>query len=138
MTKVVNNLICRQGDVAFKRFEGKLPDKKVKNGLLKIGESMNHGHYIVGEGEVLEAESGTKVLVVQGDCSLKHAKVDTLAWTEEHDTIIFSVSQQKLIRARGVQVIKEVPFEIKVGDSFELVEQIEYDPYEETIRKVRD
>ncbi len=105
----------RQGDVLIEAIE-ELPKnkKEIADKTLAIGESMNHGHMLVGEAMVYETEKNEKYFEVFGDCSLKHLKIDNRAWTQEHHEILLPKGKYKVIHQR------------------------EYDPYEEVVRSIRD
>lgn len=93
--------------------------KKVKHNIIARGEVSGHSHIAVGEVDVYELD-GEIILDVHGEAAIKHlieeafTKEGKQVWTEEHEDI-------KLEKG----IYKYVP-------------QVEFDPYEEVIRQVRD
>lgn len=93
--------------------------KKVANNIVAHGEVSGHSHIAVGDVDVLEVD-GEIYLDVKGEAAIKHlleeafTKEKREVWTGEHADI-------KLEKG----LYKYVP-------------QVEYDPYEEVIRKVQD
>lgn len=108
----------RQGDVLIEAIES-IPTKanKVTSKMLAKGEHSNHGHMICGDVEVLEKD-GNLFIDVQ-DATLKHLLINsfqsgTETWTQEHTEIKLPAGKYKVIQ------------------------QVEYDPYEQIIRQVQD
>lgn len=93
--------------------------KKVKHNIVARGEVSGHSHIAIGDVEVLEVD-GEIYLDVKGEAAIKHlleeafTKENREVWTGEHADI-------KLEKG----LYKYVP-------------QVEYDPYEEVIRRVQD
>lgn len=93
--------------------------KKVKHNIVARGEVSGHSHIAVGDVEVLEVD-GDIILDVKGEAAIKHlleeafTKEGKEVWTGEH---------------------ADIP--LKPG-TYKYVPQIEFDPYEEVIRQVRD
>ena len=88
------------------------------NRIIARGEISDHAHVVVGDATVTQGE---EVLIeVHGEASIKHILeshwvdegVET--WTKEH---------------------KDIPLE---AGKYKYVQQVEYDPYEDRIREVRD
>lgn len=91
-----------------------------KNRIIARGEFSNHSHVVTGDAEV-RRENG-KILVEVGNegAVLKHiletAWLDGQeVWTGEHTDIA-----------------------LEPGQTYEFIQQSEYDPYEDKIREVRD
>ena len=87
--------------------------------IIARGELSDHCHCVVGEANV--TQSGEKITVeVYGKASIKHilesnwVNEGVETWTKEHTDIELSPGK------------------------YEYVPQIEYDPYEDEVRKVRD
>jgi len=93
--------------------------KKVANNIIARGEVSGHSHIAVGDVEVME-QDGEIYLDVKGEAAIKHlleevfVKEGREVWTEEHADIKLEPG-----------VYKYVP-------------QVEFDPYEQIIKKVRD
>lgn len=93
--------------------------KKVKHNIIARGEVSGHSHIAVGEVDVYEKD-GEIFLDVKGEAAIKHlleeafTKEGKEVWTGEHIDI-------KL--AKGM---------------YKYVPQVEFDPYDEVIRRVRD
>jgi hypothetical protein len=105
----------RQGDVLLE-LVGTIPDsaKPVKEQIIAHGETSNHCHRVTDGVEVLEA-AGEKFLQVSKDGKLEHVLVSSPAtWTGEHH-----------------------PIELPPG-KYRVIQQQEYDPYEQHIRQVQD
>ncbi len=104
----------RQGDILLTEI-AQLPKdlSSVENGLLVIGESSNHGHYVVGEGRVLKKGEDMYVSV-HGTATLKHLKVNSKADTDEH-----------------------APIPLPKG-TYQVIRQREYNPFEDWVEEVWD
>lgn len=109
----------RQGDVLLDKVEA-IPEGAVKrtlnnlkDRLLVHGEAANHAHFATGNVDVLEHD-GELYLEVMSDSQLEHLLMDTGVWTKEHTEIGLDKGYYKVTR------------------------QVEYDPYEATIRQVQD
>ena len=93
--------------------------KKVKNNIVARGEHSNHSHIAVGEVDCYEVE-GEIYLDVKGEAAIRHLLESAFVtegkevWTGEHEDIRL---------APGI---------------YKYVPQVEYDPYEDAIRAVRD
>lgn len=93
--------------------------KKVANNIIARGEVSGHSHIAVGEVDVYEKD-GEIILDVKGEAAIKHlleeafVKTGKEIWTGEHTDISLKPG-----------VYKYVP-------------QVEFDPYDEVIRKVKD
>jgi hypothetical protein len=94
--------------------------KKVANNIIARGEVSGHSHIAVGDVEVYENEQGEIILDVFGEAAIKHLLEDAFVkegrevWTGEHADIKLAPGQYKYVA------------------------QIEYDPYNEVIKKVQD
>lgn len=94
--------------------------KKVKHNIIARGEVSGHSHIAVGDVEVFENERGDIILDVKGEAAIKHLLEEAFVkdgkevWTGEH---------------------ADIP--LKIG-RYKYVPQVEFDPYEEEIRKVQD
>jgi hypothetical protein len=93
--------------------------KKVKHNIIARGEVSGHSHIAVGEVEVYEKD-GEIFLDVKGEAAIKHlleeafTKSGKEVWTGEHADIKLEPG-----------IYKYIP-------------QVEYDPYNEVIQRVRD
>lgn len=107
-----------QGDVKIKKIK-EIPDscKEVKEDLLVRGEGADHGHFIRGgKVQVLEPENKDNVsyyLNVEEPSELQHLNISS-GTKAEH-----------------------LPIKIDKGQ-YEVVQQIQYDPYKQEIERVRD
>lgn len=96
---------------------------KIKERTQRIvgrGEVSNHCHVIVGECDI-EEKDGKTIFTINKDshCIIKHILEDKWlsgeeVWTKEH---------------------KDIPLE---KGRYEIIQQVEYDPYEQIIRAVKD
>ena len=93
--------------------------KKVKHNIIARGEVSGHSHIATGDVEVLEM-NGEIYLDVKGEAAIKHlleeafTKEGKEVWTGEHEDI-----------------------KLEPG-TYKYVAQVEYDPYDEVIRRVQD
>lgn len=94
-------------------------DERVKR-IIARGESGNHCHVITGD-VIIEEKNGKTIIIVGEDSNavLKHLLEKEWmqgkeVWTQEHEDIKFAPGR------------------------YECVAQVEYDPYNEVIRQVRD
>ena len=92
-----------------------------QNRIIARGEHSNHSHVVVGDAEIIRNDNG-QILVKVGDegAVLKHIlESNWLAgqqvWTGEHHDI-----------------------ELKKGHEYKFVDQQEYDPFEDLVRRVID
>lgn len=90
-----------------------------KNRIIARGEISDHAHVVVGDAYI--KHNGDEVLIeVHGKASIKHilesnwVNEGVETWTKEH---------------------QDIPLEV---GTYKYVPQIEYDPYEDVIRKVID
>lgn len=105
----------RQGDVLLELVE-EIPKSAtpVKEKIIAHGETSNHCHRVTDDIDVLEA-GGEKFLRVNEDGKLEHVLVSSPAtWTGEHQPISLPKGKYKVIQQR------------------------EYDPYEDHVRNVQD
>ena len=93
--------------------------KKVKNNIIARGEVSGHSHIAVGDVDVYELD-GEIILDVKGEAAIKHlleevfVKENREVWTGEHTDI-----------------------KLEKG-TYKYVPQVEFDPYDEVIRRVAD
>jgi hypothetical protein len=93
--------------------------KKIKNNIVARGEVSGHSHIATGDVDVIEM-NGDKYLDVKGEAAIKHlleeafVKTGKEVWTGEHADIKLEPG-----------VYKYIP-------------QVEYDPYDDIIRAVKD
>ena len=93
--------------------------KERKNRIIARGELSNHAHIITGECEIIEKNES--VIIKAGkNCAIKHLLESEFLkgkeiWTGEHEDI-----------------------ELIEGESYEYVQQIQYNPYKEGIERVID
>lgn len=92
---------------------------KVKHNIIARGEVSGHSHIAVGDVDVYE-QDGEIYLDVKGDAAIKHlleeafTKSGKEVWTKEH-------------------------LDIKLDPGvYKYVPQVEFDPYEDVIRRVAD
>jgi hypothetical protein len=94
--------------------------KKVKHNIIARGEVSGHSHIAVGEVEVFETPEGEIILDVKGEAAIKHLLEEAFVkegreqWTGEHADI-----------------------KLPTG-TYKYVPQVEFDPYDEVIRRVAD
>lgn len=93
--------------------------KKVENNIVARGEVSGHSHIAVGDVDVYEKD-GEIILDVYGEAAIKHlieeafTKEGREQWTGEHADI-----------------------NLEKG-TYKFIPQVEFDPYDEVIRQVRD
>ena len=92
---------------------------KINSRVIARGETTGHSHIVTGEADVYELNK-TKFVYVKGEAVIKHliekeyVEEKKEVWTKEHNDI-----------------------ELQPG-FYKYVPQIEYDPYDDVIRKVQD
>jgi hypothetical protein len=93
---------------------------KRESRIITRGEVSNHSHIITGECEIIE--DNDKVIIKAGkNCVIKHLLESVFVeqgieqWTGEHKDIA-----------------------LKKGESYEYIQQVEYDPYAKIIQTVKD
>ena len=118
----MSKLIFRHGDILLVEVDAEMPKTTKKEGLmLAAGEQTNHGHFVTGDVEVLEAEDKNLFVEVGNKGGLiRHLLISEMkgnqeVWTKEHADI-----------------------ELPAGKKFKVVRQVEYDPYEKKINEVKD
>jgi len=93
--------------------------KKIKHNIIARGEVSGHSHIALGEVDVYELD-GEIILDVHGEAAIKHlieeafTKTGKEIWTGEHEDI-----------------------RLEKG-TYKYIPQVEFDPYDEVIRQVRD
>ena len=93
--------------------------KRVPNNIIARGEVSGHSHIAVGEVDVYEVD-GEIILDVHGEAAIKHLIEDAFVkegreqWTGEHEDI-----------------------KLEKG-TYKYVPQVEFDPYDDVIRRVQD
>jgi hypothetical protein len=93
--------------------------KKVKNNIVARGEISGHSHIATGDVDVYEVD-GEIILDVKGEAEIKHLLEEAFVntgkevWTGEHEDI-----------------------KLEKG-TYKYIPQVEFDPYEEVIRRVQD
>lgn len=106
-----------------------------KNRIIARGEFSDHCHVITGNATVERTDEGVFVNVEDSTAVLKHLLESKWvqgieSWTNEHADC--AIEGKDLIR-QGDVMLK------KVGESrYKYIQQIEYDPFEDIIREVRD
>lgn len=110
--------------------------KDRKNRIVARGEASNHSHIIVGDA-IVRNENGEILIEVGSEGAvLKHLmETEWLAgrekWTNEHVDIDLTEMPNQV---RHGDVLLE-----KIADrTYKYIQQMEYDPYNEIIRQVRD
>lgn len=90
-----------------------------KNRIIARGEITGHSHIIVGDADV--KTSGDEIYVtVHGKAAIRHL-LET-PWVEE---------------GREVFTEEHADIDLELGE-YKIVPQVEFDPYEEVIRRVQD
>ena len=94
--------------------------KERLNRIIALGEVSGHAHIITGECDIIR--NNESVIIKAGkNCAIKHLLKKPFIeegkeiWTKEHEDI-----------------------QLEEGQKLEIVQQIEYNPYEKEIRKVTD
>ena len=110
--------------------------KELKNRIIARGEGSNHSHIITGDA-IVKNENGEILIEVGNEgCVLKHLLETSWLdgreeWTGEHADIDLT----------------ELPDQVRHGDvlldrvgkrTYKCIPQMEYDPYEDLIRQVKD
>ena len=98
---------------------------KRESRVIARGETSGHSHIITGDCEILETEEeqGNKYVIVKAgkNCAIKHLLEQPFVeegkevWTKEHT---------------------DIP--LKEGNSYRYIQQVEFNPYEQAMRNVRD
>lgn len=90
------------------------------NRIIARGEISGHAHIITGECEI--TKTNEDVIIIAGkNCAIKHllekpfVEEGVEIWTKEHNDI-----------------------QLKEGESYKFVQQVEYNPYEKAMKKVID
>ena len=91
-----------------------------QNRIIARGETSGHSHIITGECEI--EESNNSLIIKAGkNCAIKHLleipfiEEGVEVWTKEHNDI-----------------------SLKEGNSYKVIQQMEYNPYEKIIQNVKD
>lgn len=90
-----------------------------KNRIVARGEISDHAHVVIGDAKVIHKGEDVQIEVF-GKASIKHileshwVNEGVETWTKEH---------------------KDIPLEV---GTYKYIPQVEYDPYEDEIRKVQD
>lgn len=90
------------------------------NRIIAKGEVTGHSHIVTGDCTI-ERENETVVIKAGKNCAIKHlleqpfVEEGVETWTEEHNDI-----------------------SLNEGESYSFVQQVEFDPYNETIIKIKD
>lgn len=93
--------------------------KKIENNIIARGEVSGHSHIMTGDVDVYEMD-GEIIVDVKGEAAIKHLLEESFSkekrevWTEEHT---------------------DIPIE---KGTYKYIAQVEYDPYDEVIRQVKD
>ena len=110
--------------------------KELKSRIIARGEASNHSHVICGDA-VVRNENGEILIEVGSEGAvLRHLlETDWLSgretWTNEHTDIDLGALPGQV---RHGDVMLD-----KVGErTYKYIQQVEYDPYNEIIRQVRD
>lgn len=110
--------------------------KELKNRIIARGEASNHSHIITGDAVVRNVNGEILIEVGNEGAVLKHLLESEWmkgkqVWTKEHADIDLA----------------ELPAQVRHGDvmlekigprTYKHIQQMEYDPYNEVIRQVRD
>ena len=94
--------------------------KNRKSRIVARGEFSNHSHIITGECEITVVDGKTMVKAGE-NCAIKHllekqfVEEGVEIWTKEHKDI-----------------------ELKKGDTYEAIQQVDYNPYLKLIQQVKD
>lgn len=114
-----------------------------KNRVIARGEVTCHSHIITGECEIIREKE--KVIIKAGkNCAIKHLLEKPFVeegieqWTEEHKDIdIYKLDHKvkigEILGRHGDISVKKI-----ADKTYEFIQQREYDPFEDVIRKVVD
>lgn len=91
-----------------------------KNRIIARGEVTGHAHIVTGEADVLRKKNGDVTIEVHGKAAIRHL-LET-PWVEEEQEVF-------------TKEHKDIPLE---PGKYKFVPQIEYDPYIDVIRRVKD
>lgn len=105
------------------------------NRIIARGEGSDHAHIIVGEATIRN-ENGEILIEIHGTASIKHllesAWINGIEkWSEEHGDIDLTDMPNQI--RQGDVLLDKVSEKI-----YKYIPQLEYDPYNEVIRAVRD
>jgi len=110
--------------------------KELKNRIIARGESSNHSHVITGDAIIRNKNGEILIEIGAEGAILKHLlETEWLTgrevWTKEHADIDLGSLP---VQIRHGDVLLD-----KVGERiYKYIQQMEYDPYNEIIRQVRD
>jgi len=114
------------------------------NRIIARGEGSNHAHVITGDAKVERNHKGEIIIEIGKEgCVLKHILESEWmegreSWTKEHDDINLSEIDSKIkIGEVGVRH-GDVGLEKIAEKTYKYVPQIEFDPFEKIIRRVKD
>ena len=87
--------------------------------ILMRGETSDHSHIVTGECEILDQKE--KVIIVAGkNCAIKH------------------LIESAFLEGKEVWTGEHLDIPLPEGETFEMVPQVEFNPFEQAIRQVRD
>lgn len=121
----------------------KLTKKERATRVIARGEVSNHSHVIVGDATIERNSNGEIIMEVNGeDVILRHILESNWLngeekWSEEHlDIPIPKESEMEIGHVIGRQ--GDIAIEKTGKNTYKFIQQIEYDPYQDIIREVRD
>jgi hypothetical protein len=107
------------------------------NRVIARGEGSNHSHVIIGDAVVTRNKDGDILIEIGNEGAvLKHILESN--WMEGHET--FTGEHADI-------VLSDLPSQVRQGDvlldriserTYRYIPQVEFDPYEEVVRQVRD
>lgn len=114
-----------------------------KSRIIARGENSNHCHVITGDA-IVRNENGEVIIELGNeDAILRHLLEDQWlggkeVWTEEHGDInLTEIDKQTTIGECPVRQ-GDVALEKIADRTYKYIPQMEYDPYEDLIRQVKD
>lgn len=108
-----------------------------KNRIIARGEGSNHSHVVVGDATVTRNKDGEILIEVGKEGAvLKH--ILESSWMEGQE--VFTGEHNEInLRDLPSQVRQgDVMLELVKGRTYKYIPQVEFDPYDEVIRQVRD
>lgn len=114
-----------------------------KSRIIARGEGSNHAHVVTGDAIVRNDNGEIIIELGKEDVVLKHLLES--AWNEGHEAWTGEHKDINLTEVDKLSKVGDVP--VRHGDvalekiaerTYKYIPQIEYDPYEDLIRKVQD
>lgn len=133
----------RQGDVLFVKTsspaEGELrkTTQSHQERMLVAGEHSNHGHFAMGDIDILDAGEEEMTIRLNGAGSISHLLIDSGGWTKEHASVNIVEASEGLLVETEVGG-KKTTFVTEKGSEFKVVRQNQWNPYAKAIERVQD